>query len=1417
MTRYRINFRFVAVVGVVIAAVAAGTHFLHKQQSSRQAALLKEQADAAETRGEPARAAGYLRRYLAAVPDDHDVRARLGLILSRNARSPSELFQAYLVLEEALRGLPERTDIRRRVVEIALTLGTDLLPEAKRHLDALIRSDPKDGQLEVYYADAHLLEARFEEARHRLQEAIRKQPDLYAAHLHLAALLRERLNRPGDAAKVIEDLAAEYPKSAEAQLAAAAFWESSGDPDRRAAAVARARALAPTDLEVLLAVGEVAKGRARAASGRGDQAGAEAALAEARTALAAGIARYAAGVVKAPSGDGERERRDRVAGLFRELVAVEVRAGRFEEAEAVARKGLGSFPDDPALWLALADVHISRKRFDDAGHVLDRVQGSTPPIPVVAYYRGRIHAGRREWLPAIRVLEDVTRNARTPKGLAASASLLLGGCYEQIGELDRRYTLFSRAAAAADPGGPVWVEAQTRLAVALVEMGRTDDAIQVYKQLAAGGAAGANVPLGRLLLVGALRQPAEKRDWAGVERVIEAAPDGIDATILRAELATARGRADDARRILTEATAGSAGEVRPWLALVLLEQRAGQAARAKKLLETTREKFGDSADVRLAEARMLTEPDLVNGLGRLAAGAERFPAPDARRLLLGLAELADRGRATDLAAGFRERVCTLAPDDLGTHLARLDDAIRGDDDAAARATLARVREIDGETGTSAMAARAVYLIWRAQTGDGSGLPEAQELLAAAEKQRPWWSRVAFARGLIADLKGDLATAATRYREAIDAGDRRPELVRRLLELYYVRQQYRDAEDLLRRLPETTAIADGDVLVAELSTRSGNYTRAVEFAARGVPDDSRDPKKLLWLAQVRRLAGAPAAEVEAPVRRAIEVAGDQPDAWVSLVQFLSAAGRKPEAESEAANAERQIRGPGRSLALAQGQETLGHFDRARELFAAALGERPDDAAVLRAGAAFFLRANDPDRAKELCEHLLRLKDLSADDRLFAVRMVSLIVTTRQDYQTSRRQLEAIGVLKDGQPVRLSGSETIDQLRTRAVALGVQPDAALRREAIAALEAIELRKPLAADDQFLLARLYVSVGDWARARARLAPLVRPGADNLYYVAYYGASVLRHDGDVKEARRALELLEQHHPDATRTVALKARVLEAEGKPNEAADAVLGYVGGRPERFGFAAGLLERLGLGDRAEPLYRKPAADPTKPAAGLGLASYLGRMGRTADALALLRSLNGKLPAPALAMTAGEVLYHAPRVEPADVRAVEELIRAAGPKAKGFDPRSLTALVRMVEGRYPEAIALYREVAAGGSTDATAMNNLGYLLAVEAGQCEEGLEWVRKAQNVAGPLATLRDTEAVILLRMGKPEDAVELLTDITRESGDPTAFFHLGQAYKALNDRTAAANAFDRAKRLKIRPIDLPPSERRDLERGVAAR
>ena len=86
--KYRVNWKFLGVVVVGLAAVAIGTHLRYRQQVGSQAGLLMRLADTAEAQGELGMAVSYLRRYLAFAPADTDARARFGLLMNRQARSP---------------------------------------------------------------------------------------------------------------------------------------------------------------------------------------------------------------------------------------------------------------------------------------------------------------------------------------------------------------------------------------------------------------------------------------------------------------------------------------------------------------------------------------------------------------------------------------------------------------------------------------------------------------------------------------------------------------------------------------------------------------------------------------------------------------------------------------------------------------------------------------------------------------------------------------------------------------------------------------------------------------------------------------------------------------------------------------------------------------------------------------------------------------------------------------------------------------------------------------------------------------------------------------------------------------------------------------------------------------------------------
>ena len=359
-------------------------------------------------------------------------------------------------------------------------------------------------------------------------------------------------------------------------------------------------------------------------------------------------------------------------------------------------------------------------------------------------------------------------------------------------------------------------------------------------------------------------------------------------------------------------------------------------------------------------------------------------------------------------------------------------------------------------------------------------------------------------------------------------------------------------------------------------------------------------------------------------------------------------------------------------------------------------------------------------------------------------------------------------------------------------------------------------LTPNDEFLLARLYISVGEWPQARRRLTALAAANPNNALFVSSLVAGLVRFDADTKEARKYLAALEKLQPDAAPTVELTARVLDAEGKPDAAAAVLVAFAQKDAKNVAPAAAVLDSLGHEKLAEPLYRRLAADPARPEAAFLLAGNLGRCGRTGEALEVVRGAAAKFP-PALVAAAGvEILNTAPRIEPADAKQVEAWVAAVPATAANRAAiLELTGTLRTVQERYGEAVEAYRELIALVPQNAAHLNNIAYLLGVREGKFDEAMGFLDKAKRIAGPRPLYRDTEGLILLQKGDVRAAIEVLGAAARETHDAVAYFHLALAHDKAGEARDSSGAMGVAKRLKLRPRDVIPGERRDLARLLA--
>jgi len=277
---------------------------------------------------------------------------------------------------------------------------------------------------------------------------------------------------------------------------------------------------------------------------------------------------------------------------------------------------------------------------------------------------------------------------------------------------------------------------------------------------------------------------------------------------------------------------------------------------------------------------------------------------------------------------------------------------------------------------------------------------------------------------------------------------------------------------------------------------------------------------------------------------------------------------------------------------------------------------------------------------------------------------------------------------------------------------------------------------------------------------------------------------------------------------VEVRARLLAASGDLVRASD-LLASQADKPEvPLAPLARLLEEIGAGVSAEPLYKRLVQASTRPEAVLLLASYYGRQNRLANALQLCDQAwaAGELDSVCAAYV--DVLYAAaePRTEQI-AHAAGRLEEALRRKPESSSLLSMMAALQNLKRDYASAVSFYRRALALGRKDALDANNLAFLLSASEGKHEEALAELAQAKNSFGPVPTLLDTEAQVHIAQGKPGKARALLNEVITRSPTGPSYFHLAQASLAERDRDDARAAWRQAKKLNLKPGDLHPLER----------
>ncbi|MGO9923929.1 MAG: tetratricopeptide repeat protein, partial [Isosphaeraceae bacterium] len=1019
---------------------------------------------------------------------------------------------------------------------------------------------------------------------------------------------------------------------------------------------------------------------------------------------------------------------------------------------------------------------------------------------------------RQKWRDAKQKIEMARALSGSDPHLLVQLDLMLADCHARMGDEEQRLDALRRAAEVEQ--GPD--SARKDLADALARSGRLDQAVTILLPITVRKPEW-RLDLARLLLQKAIRQPREPGNWRDVEWELreaeKALPQAAESiTLLRLDALAAQGRVEDARSLLSSVQAKEPRNLQYRLSLARLTQRQGKSAAALQILDQAEKDLGPSLDLQLARLDYWGAEGGVAAraeVAKLAQTRQQIPAANQPRFLerLGSAEI-QLGESSLGRQHWRE-LAALEPNDSGIRLKLLDLSLAAGDHAAAASLVAEIRKVEGDEGTTWRFAQAALLIDKVRRGESEHLDEARGLAETISEMRPKWALAVALRGDIEELAGSIDKAIGYYLRAVELGNVPPSLVRRLVGLLNERKRFDEIAYVARvRRDQGAALDDITIVRAFDAIRRQDFDQGIALAREVFPDSSTNASDHLTLGRVYMAAGRSDQAGKEFRRAALELGRGLPECWLTYVQYLAQTKHIDQARAAVREAGQALPADRSTLALAECWLLLGDVKQAEDLVGKVLRDEGKSAepAALRLAAKVALSQNRFQQVQAYLDKLGQVTDLSASDRAWVNRTRVAVLLNKG------RPADVDSALALVQQNLRNDPASIEDQVLKATILYFRP--AERGEAVAILQRLAVANTLGNNERFLLAQLYLSQHDDQKYQGEMVKLldlkVRSPQHLADYVTYW---IGRNQLD--QADRWLAELKKAEPQGLLALELEARLLDLRHRKPELLALLEARGRDVPDQIGSLAALLNRYGFAREAETAYKAfVAREPGQPQRALVLAAFLAGQGRHPEAMTILRDAWNRCPHDAVAL-AGLDIYGSPSAaKPEKAEAAKWLFQAAGERPDDPVLTSKLGFIYCQEGDFDKAEQLNRQVLIRDPDNAQALNNLANLMALHHNdRTAEALGLINRAIAVHGPHPTLLDTRAVVRIRAGQSEQAIDDLRKARDQNPRNVNYaLHLAWAHQAVGKMDEARGFFRRAVELGFQADQADALERSFIEK-----
>lgn len=1446
----RINHRLVVLLIVSLVVGVAAVVGVHRFNVDRNAGSILARAREKRDEGKSDEATGLYARYIALRPADGPAQAELAMLLldSMNVGNPnrSRLVSTYNALEAAVRKNPNDDGLREKLADFLLRVGNAV--EAQQHLAAIrdhrlrgnegasaaapaeASTTPKsaDAVIDLLYAKAAAGAGEYDEGcrvaasligydliTKDFDTSFQPPPGCAEAYVLLSELLERRMKDKDGATKVMRRLPEAYPKDHQAWLEMARWSFRNGDLGAASIEIAKAAEIAPEKPEVAFADFEVA--------------------------MRSGNLTRASRLINetmAPFADDPRV----IVGRADLMLA----QGEPGEAITILEKGAGAAPDNPTILYRLIDVLFDQGRTDDISAHVERLRElEGEDSPAVMWCEARLLMGDGQWLQAIEKLRSLRPAVASVRTLTNNVDLSLAMCHQNLGQPDELLEAARRVLA----DDPYSYQARVALATAHTLAGRTVEALaeletlaraQTPDELAAKQLLWA--PLLQARIQDQLRADPSQRNWRDVDSLVDLLAqspfvDSAQLASVRSEVLRAKGESDSAidlaARALEESPKSSM-VARQYLMLLLADDRIEDA---RKVLSNLDPEIRNLPEVLSAGARIAAGAADSSSEADLAAvekAAESLVNKDAVNVLLTLIEIRAAQRRLDDAERLARKILDLEPGELRTHSVLLDIASAQRDLSKMQQCAEMIGDVAGQSSPQARVARALALATGVRLSrekalgpdlvapplsqqETEALEEARLSLVEAENDRPGWYQIQQTYAEIAGLRGDTAAAILHLQRAIEQGATNPALKKLLGVLLFESGRLDEARTVVASSDDDSG-ADILKIAAQIDAQSGRFDAAVAAGERVIASDPRNAEAHVWFA---RLLAECRRDDQAlnSYEKAVELAPERADIWLELIRQQLRTGASESAATSLAEAKERLTGADRWIVVATTAEMRGLPDEAEEAYRLAVAEAPDDPRVSRQLADHLVRRGKIVPAREEIRRLIAMPEAEGTQSLYWARRTLARNTSRGiDWKDLMQICSEIEKNVDGQ-----GFLTPEDSDVEFAVLMEREEPEAWRRAVAIMDNLARRRPLAPDQRILRAWLLDKLGQWVEARTSLMDIAAEEDCSPTVIGTLVEQLLKH-GEIVSARTWMPTLRAKAPDAPMTIRAEALLAIAADDREAAAEAARRLIPTGPlteasaEFLTEVARLVEQLGFPKASEKLITESA--DVGNAGLVAKAAFLGRQQRTEEALNTLERTFGSIPEVQFLATAIEIVA-ANGITPSP--AADAKLLALVDRTLRIDPESvmvglLHAESLLLLGRPADATQLYRQLLSRTSMTPTmtarCANNLARILA-DSGEIDEARRLVESAMECLGPHPILLDTRGLVWLRLG---DSTRAIKDLSESLLAPSATTHLHMAAARYDARQVSEcrSELAKAEQLGLRTRRLTPADRERLENLDAA-